>query len=230
MRVWGLIPARGGSKGIPNKNIIDLCGRPLLAWTTAAAALSKLDRVVVSTDSDDIAKVARQLGVEVPFLRPRSLSADNSRSIDVVLHALEQLGDIPDAVMLLQPTSPFRTTDDIDACLQVMSTESPDSVVSVVAVSQHPEQMKTLENGRLTPTTFSAVEGKPRQELIRYVVPNGAVYLTRSDVLTARSFYGRDSIGWEMPMERSVNIDVQFDLEVARCLATRSTQDPGHQS
>lgn len=227
MRVLGLIPARGGSKAIPNKNIVDLCGRPLLAWTTAAAALSELDRVVVSTDSDEIATVARQLGVEVPFLRPRSLAADNSRSIDVVLHALEQLGDIPDAVMLLQPTSPLRTTDDINACLQLMTAESPDSVISVVAVSQHPEQVKTLENGRLIPTAFSAAEGTPRQELPQYVIPNGAVFLTRSDILTSRSFYGEDSIGWEMPAERSLNIDDPFDLEVARCFAARTPWGSG---
>lgn len=227
MRVWGIVPARGGSKAIPRKNIADLGGRPLLAWTVSTAVNSELSRVLVSTDCAEIAEVARGLGVEVPFLRPPSLAEDDSRSIDVVLHVLSALDDRPDAVMLLQPTSPFRTVADINACLRLLDAYECDSVISVVEVSQPPEKMRVLAEGRLAAAAFSGEEGLPRQQLTRYVIPNGAVYLTRSAVLEARSFFGADSVGWEMPMERSLNIDHPFDLEVARALVAQRAVSQG---
>ena len=114
MKVLGLIPARGGSKSIANKNLVDLGGCPLIKWTIDAAIKSSLSRVVVSTENQEIAETCRSLGAEVPFVRPDSLASDDAQSIDVVLHALEALVEQFDAVMLLQPTSPFRTHDDIN--------------------------------------------------------------------------------------------------------------------
>jgi CMP-N-acetylneuraminic acid synthetase len=191
----------------------------LLAWTVDAALASGLDRVILSTDSESIAGLGRELGAEVPFMRPAALADDGAKSIDVVLHALDLLEGQPDAVMLLQPTSPFRSVGDIDGAIGMMRTSRPHSVIGVVAATQHPVQMRVLKEGRIERAPFSGVEGTPRQELAHYVIPNGSIYLTRVDVLVSRSFYGTDSLGWVMPPERSLNIDHPFDLEVARALA-----------
>ncbi len=137
MKVLGLIPARGGSKSIANKNLVDLGGCPLIKWTIDAASKSSLSRVVVSTENQEIAETCRSLGAEVPFVRPDSLASDDAQSIDVVLHALEALVEQFDAVMLLQPTSPFRTHDDINLALTMNHDGA--SVISVVPVDgTHP--------------------------------------------------------------------------------------------
>lgn len=220
MRVLGLIPARGGSKGIPRKNLADLGGRPLLAWTADTALASSIDRVVLSTDDEEIAATGRELGVDVPFMRPRVLASDAARSIDVVLHALEALGERPDAVMLLQPTTPFRSAEDIDGSIGLLEATQADSVISVASVGgHHPARMKLIEDGWLIDPPFSEVEeGIPRQELTDIFIRNGAIYLTCLTTLLGRSFKGPRSRAWIMPAERSVNIDNPLDLAVARAL------------
>ena len=216
MRVLGLIPARGGSKSIPRKNLVDLGGVPLIQWTIQAALGSNLERVVVSTDDDEIAEISKSLGAEVPFKRPAELSSDQTLSIDVVLHALDVLEKDFDAVMMLQPTSPFRTSIDIEGAIKIIDGAS--SVISVVPVEgTHPARMKFVEDGVLIDPPFAeTIENMPRQELRPMYIRNGAIYLTRISDLRHRTFKGALSRALIMPKERSINIDTGFDLALAR--------------
>ena len=216
MRVLGLIPARGGSKSIPHKNLVDLGGVPLIQWTIQAALGSNLERVVVSTDDDEIAEISKSLGAEVPFKRPAELSSDQTLSIDVVLHALDVLEEDFDAVMMLQPTSPFRTSIDIVGAIKIIDGAS--SVISVVPVEgTHPARMKFVEDGVLIDPPFAeTIENMPRQELRPMYIRNGAIYLTRISDLRHRTFKGALSRALIMPKERSINIDTGFDLALAR--------------
>ena len=218
MKVLGLIPARGGSKSIVNKNMVDLGGCPLIKWTIDAASKSTLSRVVVSTDDIEIADACRNFGVEVPFVRPDSLASDEAQSIDVVLHALDALDEQFDAVMLLQPTSPFRTHEDINMALTMNHDGS--SVISVVPVDgTHPARMKFIENGFLVDPPFvEEVENMPRQNLRPMYIRNGTIYLTTVGDLKNRIFKGSKSRALIMPRSRSLNIDSEFDLLVARAL------------
>ena len=220
MRVLGLIPARGGSKSIPRKNLVDLGGLPLIQWTIQAALGSSLTRVVVSTDSEEIATVSQSLGAEVPFIRPIELSSDSTLSIDVALHALDVLGEEFDAVMLLQPTSPFRTASDIDSAINIIDGAS--SVISVVPVDgTHPARMKFIENGLLIDPPFAeTTENMPRQELRPMFIRNGAIYLTRTPEIRNRTFKGSLSRALVMSKERSINIDSFFELAIARATLT----------
>lgn len=224
MRVLGVIPARGGSKAIPGKNLADLGGIPLLHWTAAAALRSRLQHTILSTDDTAIATSGRAAGLDVPFLRPDVLATDGASSIDVAVHALETIADTDtyDAVMLLQPTTPFRTTADIDAAIELLATTGADSVISLVDVGgHHPARMKEVRDGRIIDPPFAeAHENQPRQELDPLAIRNGAIYLTRVGVLRTRSFRGQDARALMMPAERSVNIDVPLDLVLARALVT----------
>ena len=225
MRVLGVIPARGGSKGIPGKNLVDLGGLPLLHWTTQAALASGLHTTLLSTDDPAIADAGRAAGVDVPFLRPTALATDDASSIDVALHALDHAiahaGDGAfDAVMLLQPTSPFRTAADIDAAIDLLGRTGADSVISMVDVGgHHPARMKRLDGDRLVdPPYAEAVENQPRQELEPLLIRSGAIYLTRVATLRQRSFRGNDARAMIMPAERSVNLDTPLDLLLARAI------------
>lgn len=221
MKVLGVIPARGGSKGVKNKNIKPLAGKPLIAYTIEAAQHSQLTTAIVSTDSEDIAEVSRQYGAWVPFLRPTNLATDSAKAIPVIQHALrfveEQEGVTYDAVMMLQPTTPFRTGEDIDKALKLLERTGADSVISVVdAGAHHPARMKYLEGNRLIdPPYCEAYENQPRQELRPMYLRNGAVYLTRRNVLLRNSFKGSDCCALIMPEERSVNIDTPLDFDYA---------------
>lgn len=229
MTVVGIVPARGGSKGIPRKNLVDLGGRPLLAWTAASALASRIDRVVLSTEDEEIAAVGQALGLEVPALRPQALAADTSLSIDVLQHMLAVLDDPGiTAVVMLQPTAPLRTAADIDACLDLFERSGADSVISVVPVDgHHPARMKFIEDGVLVdPPYAEAYENQPRQELRPVYLKNGALYVTRREVIAAGSFKGARCMAWVMPHERSVNIDGPFDLGIARALVA-GTLDTG---
>jgi N-acylneuraminate cytidylyltransferase len=221
MRVLGLIPARGGSKGIPGKNLVELGGRSLLSWTAGAALESGLTRTVISTDDEAIAAEAVRCGIEVPFIRPAHLASDEAASIDVVLHALDNVDESYEAVMLLQPTSPFREVADINGAIALLEQSVADSVVSVVEVGDaHPARMKFIEDGVLIDPPFAEeYEGQPRQTLPKLYLRNGAVYLTRVASLRQRTFKGQRSLAWVMPETRSVNIDSPLDLVVARSLA-----------
>lgn len=219
-RVLGLVPARGGSKGIPRKNIRPLGGKPLLAWTAECALRSRsLSRVVLSTDDEEIAAVGREHGLEVPFLRPAELGGDTVGSLAVVLHAIETVGTEFDAVCLLQPTDPFRSAELVDRCVDTLFEREASAVVSVLPVPTryHPDWVyRPTEAGdlRLADGTTSPV--KRRQELGPAFVRSGAVYVTRSETLRVdRSLYGDKVVGVEHGDEPTFNLDTMEDWVAA---------------
>lgn len=207
---------------MPRKNLKALGGVPLIGWTIRAAREAKrLTRVIVSTDDAEIAAAAKELGADVPFVRPADLATDSARAIPVIQHAVEALersGDAPyDAVLMLQPTTPFRSAADIDAAIEKLEATRADSVISVIDVGgTHPARMKYLEGDRLIDPPFcEAYENQPRQELKPMYLRNGAIYLTRSAVLRGGSFKGQDCRALVMPEERSTNIDTLADFRLA---------------
>jgi len=222
MKILGIIPARGGSKGVLGKNIKLLGGEPLITHTIKAALKSNLTKVIVSTDDDDIEKVAMEAGAEVPFKRPADLASDTAKSIDVAKQALLEMekidGIVYDAIMLLQPTAPFRSVYDINKSIELLeSDKDADSVISVVDVEgHHPARMKYIENGVLIDPPFKeAYENQNRQELTPMFIRNGAIYLTKRESILADSYKGRKSLALIMPLENSINIDTIRDFENA---------------
>lgn len=233
MRVLGLIPARGGSKGVPRKNIRLLCGKPLLQYTVEAAlAAASLDRVILSTEDEEIAHVGRVCGAEVPFLRPAYLAKDLTPTLPVVQHALEELArqnDSYDAVCLLQPTNPLRRVGEIDCAVGLLEETGADSVISFVDVGEkHPARMKLVDSaGRVSNPSFAEThEGQRRQELPKFYLRDGSVYLTRTATLLERnSFQGEDCRALIIPEERACNIDTPFDFFLAEQLIMRQVRD-----
>lgn len=216
-----IIPARGGSREVPRKNIHPVAGRPLIAWTIDAALASRaVTRTVVSTDSVEIANVARSHEAEVPVMRPPELARDDTPGVVPVLHLVEWLTQheryCPDHIVVLQPTSPLRTTEDIDAAIDLLVTRNASSVVSVCRTPHHPRWMKRVDDDGAVAGLFELDEGTPRQELPPVYVLNGALYIVRRDVLLERrSLYGEKTLAYVMPAERSLDIDTTWDLYLA---------------
>ena len=220
--IVAVITARGQSKGIPDKNIRPLAGKPLIAWTIEAAGKSKLlDRIIVSTDDQRIAKVAQDYGAEVPFVRPSELALDNTPHIDVMIHALNWLEAQPEGecpyVMLLQPTVPFRTAEDIDAAIQLAAAKQAPAVISVCEVERHPYIMKrVLEDGTMSDFLPSDIPYLRRQALPLCYALNGAIYLVRPALLRReKTFCPKGAYAYIMPPERSLDIDSPWNLQVA---------------
>jgi CMP-N,N'-diacetyllegionaminic acid synthase len=234
MRVLGLIPARGGSKGVPRKNVCVVAGKPLLEYTAASAlAARRLSRVVLSTEDEEIAERGRQCGVEVPFLRPAELAQDTSPMLAVVQHAirtLEAAHDRFDAVCLLQPTNPLRRAADIDEAIVLLERTGADSVISFVEVGdRHPARMKYVtEEGRVVDPPFAEeVEGQRRQDLPRLYLREGSIYLTRTPVVMERnSLQGDHCQALIVSEDRACNIDTPFDLFIAEQLLKRELGIP----
>jgi CMP-N,N'-diacetyllegionaminic acid synthase len=220
-RVLGVIAARGGSKGLPRKNVLPLGGKPLVAWSVAAADDSKmLTDCVVSTDSEEIAAAAKAAGGNVPFKRPDELASDSASIIDVVLHALNEMGDDYDIVVLLQAASPYRTGADIDDCVTHLQTTGAPSCITVCKSCKSPYWMLLRkDDGELNPL-FPDETGQivsRRQELAQTYQPNGAVYAAKVDWLRKQgNFYGTGMQSVLMPVERSVDIDTELDFSVAQ--------------
>ena len=222
MTILGLIPARGGSKGIPGKNLVSVSGKLLLQYTCEAAKASKmLTRVIVSTDDQQIADAAIKFGIEFPFLRPKELSEDSTPMIDVLLHVLAKLEKVnqePDILVLLQPTSPLRNSQDIDDAVALLQKTGADTVVSVVEVPHQfvPSSLMRLEGEKLYPYSN---QSSPllRQDKQRLYARNGpAILVLRTAFLKkAKNFYSGDTRALLMPRERSVDIDDAFDLRLA---------------
>jgi len=223
MLVLGLIPARGGSKGVPRKNARLLCGKPLLAYTAEAAlAARRLTRVVLSTDDAEIAEIGMRCQLEVPFMRPAELARDDTPMLPVVQHAvgwMKQQGEIFDAVCLLQPTNPLRRPEDIDGCIALLEEQDADSVFTTLSVpaEHHPNWvyfetssgMLRLSNGDTEPTPG-------RQQLPAAFHREGSVYVTRCDVLLEQNtLYGSRIFGYRMDGKHSVNIDDPKDWQAA---------------
>jgi CMP-N,N'-diacetyllegionaminic acid synthase len=218
-RILGLIPARGGSKGIPRKNIRPLLGKPLLAWTIEEALKSEyLDSVIVSTDDDEIAATALEWGAMIPFIRPAFLASDTARGIDVVIHVLEELPE-NDVVVLLQPTSPFRSVLDIDQAIELWS-EKRRPVVGVSETSKSPFWMYSInESGMLVPLLKPPANAANRQQLPKAFALNGAVYVSdRESIVRHKSFLLEDTVPYIMPAERSVDLDSEADWNYAEYL------------
>ncbi len=220
--VIGVIPARGGSKGLPGKNVRILCGKPLIAWTIEAARASVyIDALVLSSDDEDVIAVARRWECEAPFVRPAELAQDDSSSVDVVLHALSQLQGY-EYVVMLQPTSPLRTSSDIDACLEIAErTGSP--CVSVTETEKSPYWVYTVgEEDRMRPVLPRPKDFHRRQTLPKTYSLNGAVYVSSSARLKAtRDFIDARTVAYVMPRQRSVDIDALDDfLACERVLAS----------
>jgi CMP-N-acetylneuraminic acid synthetase len=217
--VVGLVPARGGSKGIPRKNLVPVAGRPLLAWTIdAARASSRLTRVCVSTDSDDIAEVARGLGAEV-LARPAPLAADDTPMLQVIRHALDELGGC-EVLVLLQPTSPLRRAEHVDGAIDLLLESGADAVVSVTPVPHRfdPGSLMRLEGGRLVALDPDA-PGLRQQKPTLYARNGPAVLALRADRLeSGAGLYAGDVRPYVMDERDSLDVDGPFELELARLL------------
>jgi N-acylneuraminate cytidylyltransferase/CMP-N,N'-diacetyllegionaminic acid synthase len=226
-RILALIPARGGSKGLPGKNILSFCGKPLIARTILEAQKSRyLDKVVVSTDDEAIAGVSRKYGACVPFLRPRKLATSTSNMIDVVLHCLDSLvkkNEMFDMVVLLQPTSPLRTTQDIDRAIELFFKKKATSVISVCVSEHHPWWSISLGKGfKVDKFLGGSSLHKNRQVLPDYFRINGAVYISTAELLREkRSFLSRNTYAYIMSPEKSIDIDNKIDFEFAEFLAKK---------
>jgi CMP-N,N'-diacetyllegionaminic acid synthase len=219
-RVLAVIPARGGSKGLPRKNVVPLGGRPLIAWTVRAALEAEyVDRVILSSDDDEIAQVAMEAGCEVPFRRPKYLASDTATTADVVLHALQQLPGY-EWLVLLQPTSPLRTAQDIDAACLLCQVSNAPSCASVTQSSQSPYWMYRIDQGmQLQPLLGEDAQYCRRQDLPPVFLLNGAVYVMRTDeFLRTRRFVGPGTVAYVMPECRAIDIDTASDLDSAQRL------------
>lgn len=219
MRVVGVITARGGSKRVPGKNIRMCAGKPLLGWTCEAALGARLlDRVILSTDDKAIAEVGSNFGVEVPFLRPSNLAADDTPTVDVLIHLLNWLGDQESigAIVLLQPTSPLRTASDIDGAIELFLTSKADGVVSTTRVSNSFGAGKLMECDDVGEVKHATLDLPPQDRL---VLRNGpAVLVVRPTTLRSGKLYGLRTLSYQMPQERSVDIDTPFDFLIAELL------------
>jgi CMP-N,N'-diacetyllegionaminic acid synthase len=221
MRILGIIPARGGSKGVPGKNIKLLGGLPLIAYTSNAANDSKyLNKTIISTDDLTIAEVAKQFQIEVPFIRPSSLATDTASSIEVVQHVvtyLESQGEYYDAICLLQPTSPFRKKEFIDKAIEKFINEAADALVSVLPVPHEFNPHWVFEpnnNGFLHLATGEPEIIKRRQDLPAYF-RDGSIYITKTNVIKDGSFYGAKLSYIENNADFYVNIDTLKDWDKA---------------
>jgi N-acylneuraminate cytidylyltransferase/CMP-N,N'-diacetyllegionaminic acid synthase len=224
-----IIPARGGSKGLPGKNLRNLCGLPLICHTIRAALKSNLiNKVIISTEDNEIASVAKDCGADVPFMRPHILASDKSMAIDTYLHAVDYISkksskQIESFVVLL-PTSPLKTSKDIDEAIKIFNHKNAESVISVVEASiplfwnKYISVEGTLEN--YVPE-FNTIDN--RQGLDTTYIPNGAVYVFRTEVLRSkRQYYTKKTYPYIMPKERSVDIDDLIDFEWAEYLLNKN--------
>jgi N-acylneuraminate cytidylyltransferase len=211
--VLAVIPARGGSKGVARKNIRPLRGKPLIAWTIEAArASSRIDRLVVSSEDAEILEAARQLGCEAPFVRPAELARDDTPGMAPLRHAIAEL-PAHHYTVLLQPTSPLRATGDIDACIEQCHATGADACISVMAAPKPPQwTFVKREGNRIEPWLSAGEFESRRQDFPALVVPNGAVYVARTEWLAqGRTFFEGRVVCHEMPPERSLDIDTEWD-------------------
>lgn len=228
----GVIPARGSSKGVPRKNIRLLAGRPLISYTIAAAKGSRcLTRWIVSTEDREIGETARLLGAEVPFQRPGGLAGDDATAVDVAAHALAFIEAEEkrhyDFLAFLEPTSPLRGAGDIDAALTLLDESGADSVIGLCRLeAPHPAKLKVIEDGIVKPfLPHLWREGLLRQQLQPVYFLNGAVYAVKREVLLEeKTFWGKRTLPYVMPPERSVNIDTWVDFKLAECFVNEKEE------
>lgn len=225
-RVLALVTARAGSKGLPGKNLRPMCGKPLIAWTIEQGLASRyIDKLVVSTDGEEIAQVARAYGASVPFLRPPELASDDASSMDVILHALdilEKSEEYYDLLVLLEPTSPLRDTADIDGAIELC--DGRQGLASVVGVAKaevcHPAFLFQQRKGFLEPISGAQPTGLRRQDLVEdYYFLEGSVYISPVPMLRReKSFYHRATVPWIVSRYKAIEIDELADFIMAEAL------------
>ncbi len=224
-KILAIIPARSGSKGLPGKNIKDLCGKPLIAWSIEQAlGCSLIDKLVISTDDDRIAEVAKRYGAEVPFIRPAELASDTASTIDVILHVADWFEKYenyqPAYILLLQPTSPLRIVEDIGGAIKNLKNEDARAVVSLCETDHHPWWSNILpENGNMKNFLRPDILNKRRQDLSVFYRLNGAIYLAETVYLReCNGFLGPNTCAYKMPKNRSIDIDSAMDFKLAALL------------
>ncbi|MBF0231436.1 MAG: acylneuraminate cytidylyltransferase family protein [Desulfamplus sp.] len=226
-RLLAVVTARGGSKRLPRKNLLNLGGKPLIAWSIEAALKSKfIDRTVVSTDDEEIAEVSRHYGAEVPFIRPAELSSDEATSEDTVFHAIDMLveqGDLFDYVILLQPTSPLRTAKHIDEAVSQLIERNASSVISVCQAEHHPLWCNTLDDNLRMNNFLRPEFNKRSQDLPTYYRLNGAIYLIDIKLLRQYKslFPQTKSYAYIMTQESSCDVDTHIDYLLAGLLVEK---------
>ena len=220
-----IIPARGGSKGVPKKNIKLIDGKPLIYYTIKAAKESKaVSRIIVSTDCLEIASVAKELGAEVPFLRPEYLATDTSKAIDAYLYTIEKINNDEhrniNEFMVLLPTSPLRTSEDIDLAVKIFKDKNADTVISVVEATHPPTWYKKIsDNGVLVDFFEGAENSLNRQEAQKTYLPNGAIYIFNYNKLKENnSYYNDKTFPYIMSDENSIDIDTRLDFKLAEMI------------
>jgi len=224
--ILGVIPVRGGSKSVPRKNLAPLNGKPMMYFTIQAAQDSNwMSHFVVSSEDEEIIRMARDLGAPAPFVRPAELATDDAPSLPVVQHAVRfmesSLGIVFDYVVLLQATSPLRNGSDIDAALEKLISTGADSVISVVRVAHHhPARMRFIKDDLLVELPMGeAKEMQRRQDLPPVYIRNGAIFAARREVvMDQNSMLGRVSRPYVMPESRSANVDTKFDFLVVEVM------------
>lgn len=219
-----IIPARGGSKGLPGKNTKELCGKPLIAYTIEEALKSdKIDRVIVSTDSGDIANIAIQYGADVPFLRPDELSGDHAKAIDNYLYTIERISAEENRAInefiVLQPTSPLRKVEHIDAAIKCFYQNNANSVVSVKKAEHPPAWYKIIDQNGILDDYIYEKNDLNRQEYPQTYLPNGAIFIFKYDVLKQKKTYYTDkSYPYLMDEKSSIDIDTIYDFLLAKTI------------
>ena len=219
MKFVAVIPARGGSKGIHRKNIKLFNSKPLIYWSIQAALNSDfIDRVIVSTEDEEIAEIAKSFSAEVPFLRPKELAKDESPGIDPVIHALEMLPDVEDLI-LLQPTSPLRQTKHINEIFQFREKFKSDSVVSISLAKKHFDLFFHLNSNHIISPLSNDFKAMPRQKYADLYTINGALYLSsRKSIFLNKSLFSPSTLGYIMPQKYSIDIDTELDWDIAQFL------------
>lgn len=217
-KILAIIPARGGSKGIPHKNIIDLHGKPLIVYSIEAALASKyIDYVLVSTDDMEIAEISKKYGAKVPFLRPAELASDTAKTIDAIMHAINTMkenGAYFDDLVLLQPTEPLRTAEDIDDALKTYYCHDCTSLASVSEVDDHPILIRTIEDDVSKPL-LNMCSTCRRQDMPKYYRVNGCIYINSIDEINEQTSFNDNTIAYIMDKSHSVDIDELSDLSLA---------------
>lgn len=219
--ILAIIPARGGSKGVSQKNIRIVAGKPLIAWTIEEARKSHfIDRIILSSEDPEIMEMARTWGCEVPFIRPAELARDDTPGVAPVLHAIGALQERYDYVVMLQPTSPLREVGDIDGCIKTCLESAAPACVSVTEPCKSPFWMYTVDgDGKMKPFVETAEKYTRRQDLPEVYALDGAVYVAECSWLEInRTFVTSDTRAYRMPRERSVDIDTELDMICAESL------------
>lgn len=230
--VIAIIPARGGSKGLPGKNIKKMNDKPLIWYTINVAKKSKfVDKIIVSTDADGIANISKSFGAEIPFMRPKELARDNSLGIDNYIYTIDRLNkelnySISEFI-ILQPTSPLRTSLDIDNAIKIFKEKKADSVISVSEAIHPPIWSKRIDEKGILRNYFDIkISNKNRQEIEKAYMPNGAIFVFKFSLLKEKySYYSDKTYPYIMPLERSIDIDSKLDFEFAEYLMKKNARN-----